>query len=169
MNISEIALVNGYNSFTLLIVERVRTISSIFFLSLFGLVNFHNAFPHVHHKHDLDGHKELIGETHHHHHDSDHHHHSDEEENDHEEKTLLDFLFKNHSHSKHTHQYIPTTVEHVKTVKQIVVKIFGSGDSCEFTAKEIDIGWHSYVLFNDVGSDVPFLYSKPLRGPPSLG
>lgn len=129
----------------------------------------HNAFPHVHHEHDLNGHKELIGETHDHHHDSDHHQHSSEEDNDHEEKTIFDFLFKNHTHTTHTHQYTPATVEHVKTVKQIVVKAFGTSDSWEFTAKETDVGLHRYVLFNDIGSDDPFLYAYPLRGPPSLG
>jgi len=136
-------------------------------IMLLGMM--HNAFPHVHHAHEFDGHTELIGESHHHHHDSDRHHHSNEEENDHEEKTFLNFLFKNHSHAKHTHQYITATVEHVKTVKQIVVKILGSNDSWEFSAKETDVGLHSYVLFNDVGLEDPNLNSNPLRGPPSLG
>lgn len=140
---------------------------SILVIILFGMM--HNTFPHVHHDHDLDGHKELIGESHHHHHDSDHHHHSDEEDDEHEEKTFLDFLFKNHSHANHTHQHITATVEHVKTIKQVVVKVFVRNASWKFSVKETDIGLHRYVLFNDIGSDDPFLCTNPLRGPPSLG
>jgi len=134
---------------------------------LFGMM--HNAFPHEHHEHELPDNAEFRGNTDHHHHDSDHHHHSDENETDHEQKTFFDFLFKNHSHTKHTHQYTPATVEHVKTIKQIEIKFFGSSDSWEFTAKETDVGLHRYVLFNNVGSDDPFLSSNLLRGPPSLG
>lgn len=136
-------------------------------IMLLGMM--HNAFPHVHHAHEFDGHTELIGESHHHHHDSDRHHHSNEEENDHEEKTFFDFLFKNHTHTTHTHLYTPATTEHVKTVKQIVVKDSEGIDSWEFTAQETDVGLHRYVLFNDIGSDDPFLYTNPLRGPPLLG
>lgn len=147
-------------------IEEIKAYS-ILIIMLFGMM--HNAFPHVHHAHEFDGHTELIGESRHHHHDSDHHHHSDEEEDDQEEKTLFDFLFKNHTHTKHTHQHITATVEHVKTVKQIVVKFFGSNDSWEFSSKETDVGLHSYVLFNDVGLEDPNLNSNPLRGPPSLG
>lgn len=140
---------------------------SILVILLIGMM--HNAFPHIHHEHDLVGHTELIGESHHHHHDSDNHHHTDEKEGDQEEKTLFDFLFKNHTHTKHTHQYTPATVEQVKTVKQVVIKVFGCNASWEFTAQETDIGLHCYVLFNDIGSDDPFLCTNPLRGPPSLG
>lgn len=136
-------------------------------IMLFAMM--HNAFPHVHHEHELVGNTELRGTSHHHHHDSDHHHHSDENKSDREQKTFLDFLFKNHSHTKHTHQYTPAAVEHAKTVKQIEVKVFGSRDVWEFTAKEIDVGLHRHVLFNDVRSDDPYLHANPLRGPPSLG
>ncbi|NHE56470.1 hypothetical protein [Cyclobacterium plantarum] len=135
-------------------------------IMLFGMM--HNAFPHVHHEHDLDEHTVLVGESHHHHH-SDHHPHSDEEENDDEEKAFFDFLFKNHSHTKHTHQHTPSPVEHVKTVKQVLAKFFGANDSWEFSAIETDIGLHSYVLFNDIGLEAPNLNSNSLRGPPSLG
>lgn len=134
---------------------------------LFGVM--HNAFPHVHHAHELDGHTEPIGELHHHHHDSDHHHNSDKEENDHEKKTFLEFLFNNHSHTKHTHPNILALVEHVKTVKQVFVNFFGGNDFWEFSGIEIDSGLHRYVLFNDVGLADPNLNSTPLRGPPSLG
>lgn len=140
---------------------------AILVIMLFGMV--HNAFPHVHHAHEFDGHTELIEKSHHHHHDSDHHHHSDEEENNHEVNNLLDFLFKNHSHTKHTHQYTLATDEHVKTVKQLVVKFFGRNDSWEFSEKETDIGLHKHVLFNEVGLKYLNLNSNPLRGPPSLG
>ncbi|WP_162340379.1 hypothetical protein [Cyclobacterium salsum] len=136
-------------------------------IMLFGMM--HNAFPHVHHAHELDGHTELIGESHHHHHDSDHHHHSDEEENDHEEKTFLEFLFNNHSHTKHTHQYTPAPVEHVKAAKQILVKFIGDNDSWGGSAKKADIELRRYVLFNEVGLEDPKLNSNPLRGPPYLG
>lgn len=136
-------------------------------IMLFAMM--HNAFPHVHHEHDLVGNNELKETSHHHHHDSDHHHHSDEDESDQEQKTFFDFLFKNHSHTKHTHQYTPATVEHVKTVKQVVVKVFGISDVWEFKAQKTDVGLHRYVLFNDIGSDDHYLHSNPLRGPPSLG
>ena len=136
------------------------------FIMLFAMM--HNAFPHVHHVHGLAGDVELRGGLHyHHHHDSNHHHHSDEDEKD--QKSLFDFLFKDHSHTKHTHQHIPATVEHVKSVKQLDVKILDNSDSWEFAANETDVGLHRYVLFNDIGSDDPCLCSNPLRGPPSLG
>jgi hypothetical protein len=150
-------------------VIEVRKIVAVFFLALFGLVNLHHAFPHVHHEHESIAGTELTAEVHHHHHDSDHHHHSDEEENDQDQKNLFDFLFKNHSHTKHTHQYTPAIVKHVKSVKQIEIKIFGSSDSWEFASKETDVGLHQYALFDNVGSDDSFLYSNPLRGPPALG
>ena len=129
----------------------------------------HNAFPHVHHEHEIGRNTELRGDSHHHHHDSDHHHHSDDDENDQVQKTFFDFLFNNHSHTTHAHQYTPATVEHVKSIKQIVVKVFGTTESWEFYIKENDVGLHRYVLFNDIGSNHPFLYSNPLRGPPSIG
>ena len=136
-------------------------------IMLLGMM--HNAFPHVHHEHKLAGDVELRGGSHHHHHDSNHHHHSDEDESDHDQKTFFDFLFKNHSHTKHTHQYTPATVEHVKSVKQLDVKVFSNGDIWEVAANKTDIGLHRYVLFNDVGSDDSYLCSNPLRGPPALG
>lgn len=136
-------------------------------IMLFAMM--HNAFPHVHHEHELAGEVEVRGEFHHHHHDSNHHHHSDEKENDHDQKTFFDFLFKNHSHTKHTHQYTPATVEHVKPVKQIEIKVFGSSDLWTFAIGKTDVGLHRYVLFKDFVPDGPHLYSSPHRGPPSLG
>lgn len=137
------------------------------FIMLFAMM--HNAFPHVHHEHRLVGDVELRGDSHHHHHhDSNDHHHSGEDENDHDQKTFFDFLFKDHSHTRHTHQYTPTTVEHVKPVKQLNVKVFNNSDSWEFAANETDVGLHRYMLFNDIGSDDPCLCSNPLRGPPSF-
>ena len=136
-------------------------------IMLLGMM--HNAFPHVHHVHEVSVDEELKGESHHHHHDSSHHHHPGEDDNDQENKNFLDFLFKNHSHTQHTHQYTSATVEHVKPVKQIEIKAFGSSDPWEFTANKAGIGLHRYVLFDDVGSDDPYSDSHPLRGPPALG
>lgn len=139
----------------------------VFVILLFGMV--HNALPHVHHEHDLDGHTVLVGESHHHHHDSDHPPHSDEEDNDHEQKNLLDFLFHKHSHTNHSHSNTLAPVEHGKTVKQVFVDLFGGNDSTEFSAIETDSGLHRYVLFNAIKLADPNFNSTSLRGPPSLG
>lgn len=142
----------------------LNQLKASFLLVIMLLSMMHNAYPHVHNEHT-----EQIADSHHHHHDSDHHHHSEDSESDDDQKTIFDFLFKNHSHSNHTHQYTLVTVEHVKKVKQLEIKFLGSIDLWQYAVPEIDIGLRRYVFFNDLGSKDAFLFSRPFRGPPSLG
>lgn len=137
-------------------------------LCIMLFVMMHNAFPHVHHAHQLAGELAWAGEFHHHHHDSGHHH-SEEDPHNPDQKTLFDFLFKDHSHTQHTHQYTPATVEQAKSVKRLDFKAFNSAATQRFAANEAAMGLHQYVLFKAVKPDDPYLDSHPLRGPPSLG
>ncbi|UII31459.1 hypothetical protein LVD17_24510 [Fulvivirga ulvae] len=142
--------------------KQHRQIIAFLFLIIISIFNAHDIFPHVHHQHidDVNDHT---------HHQTEHHHHSASSESDHDEESFLDLIFKNHSHNKHSHQYTPATIERVKTGKQIEIKALGNNDSYELTIKETDVGLHGCELFIDFGSDDPYLYSNPLRGPPALG
>ena len=135
-------------------------------LCIMLFVMTHNAFPHVHHAHQLA--EKVAWEGEFHHHDSDHHH-SGEHQNNHDQKSLFDFLFKDHSHTQHTHQYTPATVEHAKSAKRLDFKAFNSAATQGFAANEATMGLHQCVLFKGVKPDDPYLNSHPLRGPPSLG
>ena len=129
----------------------------------------HNAFPHVHHQSDMNDAVVVEGEFHHHNHQGHHHHHSDKEDEDHEQKDLLHFLFKNHTHSGHTHQYIAATVKQVKPVKQSTCNLFFISAQWNADLQCTGTGLHRYVLFKNPLPQHPRLLSTPHRGPPSLG
>lgn len=148
--------------------HSLRKIAAAFFLSLFGLYLLHNIFPHTHHDHELSQASELQAAAHHHH-DATHHHHSDKNDSDQDQSDFFDFLFNSHSHFKHPLQHSIAVVETLKAVKQVVIKDFYSNDPYLFTAKDTDVGWHRYVLFDDVDPDNPYLQTTSLRGPPVLG
>lgn len=145
----------------------LNQLKACFMLCIMLFVMMHNAFPHVHHAHRLAEELAWGGEFHHHHHDAGHHHHSGEHQNNHDQKSLFDFLFKDHLHTQHTHHY--AAVNHAKSTKRLDFKAFNSADNQEFAANEAAMGLHQYVLFKGVKPDDPYLDSHPLRGPPSLG
>lgn len=126
----------------------------------------HNAFPHVHHEHEHVGKIEVGNEIHHHDHDTDHHH-SDESEKD-NNRSFLGFLFNDHSHTKHTYQYSPFTVEHLKSMKQDV-KVFESSHSWVFEECKTDLGLQRNFLSKELIRNNPYLHTYRHRGPPSLG
>lgn len=147
-----------------------KQIKALSMLLIILIMMMHNAFPHVHHQHDGDD-AVVAGGQFHHHEDHHHgnHHHSDESDNDDEQSNLLDYLFNNHSHPKHTHQYTPTTVEHVKPVRQVVSSLFYLADTKMINFGSVEIALHRYVLFKSHVPNQPYLRSHPLRGPPNLG
>ncbi|MDN5215084.1 hypothetical protein QQ020_23585 [Fulvivirgaceae bacterium BMA12] len=145
-----------------------RQIKALSMLFIMLIVMVHNVFPHVHHQHDHVTTAVSEGEFHHHEHHGDHHH-PDEDDQDHEQKNLLDFLFKNHSHSKHTHQYTPATVKYVKSIKQLDVRVFVYSDDWKLDLVCVDTGLQRYVLFENPVSEHLYLRTYSHRGPPSLG
>lgn len=135
-------------------------------LCIIFVAMMHNVFPHAHHQHDVHDAAIALGDLHSH---GDHHHHSDESENDDEQGNFFDYLLQNHSHAKHTHQYTPAIVEGVKSVKQLVLKVFCACGSTTVDLNCIEFGINRYVLLRSHVPDQPCLLSLPLRGPPSLG
>lgn len=133
------------------------------------MLMMHNSFPHAHHQHDVSAVAVAEGEFHHgdHHHGD--HHHSDKPDRKDEQSNFLDYLLQNHTHAKHVHQYTPVTVERVKSVKQLVSKVFCACGTTTVDVKCIEFGINRYVLFHNHVPDQPYLLSHPLRGPPSLG
>ncbi|MEN7548758.1 hypothetical protein AAG747_12630 [Rapidithrix thailandica] len=129
----------------------------------------HEVLPHVHHQHDhiVEATESFRHDNHH----IDHHHHSDENNQEPEQDTFFDFLVKNHSHTKHTHQYTQATIKQLKSLKQLDYKVFGINDIWVWVlkARQTDEGLHRYVLFKNILPDNPYLYFHPHRGPPSLG
>ena len=143
-------------------------ILSIALLLLFATNLFHDVVPHVHHQHDVIS----STETHtrdHHHNGVEHHHHSDENDKEQNEYSFFDFLFTNHSHSKHVHQFAPKIVEHFKQVKQPDNKVFYKTTIPDISFWLLKNGDHRYVLYDKSKPDDPFAYSNNLRGPPILG
>lgn len=139
----------------------------ILFIMLLGMM--HNAFPHVHHQHDEGDAVVSGGGFHHHEHHGDHHHHPGMGDQDHEQNGFLDFLFENHSHSKHSHQYTPATLEQVKAVKQLGFGLYVNSVNWSLDVKHVDTGLHRYILFEDLAPKHSYLPPHPHRGPPSLG
>jgi hypothetical protein len=131
----------------------------------------HNAFPHVHHQHDVNSAAISEGEFHHHGPHAGHHHHSEEEEEnkDHNQKSFLEFLINNHSHSQHTHQYTSAIVKLVKSVKQLDSRVFVNNDNWNLKFLCVNFGLHRYVLFKNFVPEHLYLNSHPHRGPPILG
>ena len=140
-----------------------------FMLLIMLFVMMHNAFPHLHHQHDVDSERAAGPKGEFHHHGHDHDHHSDEDDNDHDRKSFFDFLLKNHPHTKHLHQYTPVVLRQVKSVKHLDSKVFVNVDHRISGLRCFDVGLHRFVLFENLVPEYPYLNNHPHRGPPSLG
>ena len=87
-----------------------KKIKAISMLLIMGLMMMHNAFPHTHHQCEFE--RCVLAVDFDHHHEQEHGLHHNNHSVDDEENSLLDFLFQNHSHSTHSHQYTPVPVEY---------------------------------------------------------
>lgn len=149
-------------------------IKAYIILHIMIIMMMHNAFPHVHHQHEESSAAISEGEFHHHDHHDSHHHHleegdNDNKENDNKQKSFLDYLFNNHLHTQHTHQYTSSIVEQVKPVKGIESKWFANSVNWNLNFSCFDLGIHRYVLSEDLKPEHHYLHSHPHRGPPALG
>lgn len=131
-------------------------------------VMLHNAYPHVHHQHDVNDTVVGSGEFHGHGHHGDHHH-SHEDDKDQEKSTFFDFLFKHHYHTQHSQQYPTANNEQIKSIKQLDLQVLGNSWIWGFNVNQIYEELHRYVLYESFVPHDPYLQAHPHRGPPSLG
>lgn len=144
-------------------------ILSIALLLLFVANSLHDVLPHIHHEHGSISSFELDKNDYYNHKEDLHHHNSNESGQEHQEYSFFDFLFANHSHTKHVHQDIPKIVEHSKRVKHFDNKELYNTTFVRPNFPPLKKELHRLLLTNLSVPDNPYLQSNLLRGPPSLG
>ena len=141
--------------------KGLRTILSIFFLTVFGIMSLHNVVPHVHHSHE----DEHLATHHHSHADHEHHHHYGESE----EKGLDDFLillFANHTHTVEALEF-DVELKQIQTLKKITqLDLNKATDIIDGVSFEDGYRYH---LFKPRICHNNYCLSNSLRAPPALG
>lgn len=153
--------------------SRGKKINAIFMLFVMLTMMTHNIFPHVHHKHISDIVALTLSDLHHDHQHQQHHNHGHEHKNDDEQgknetTNLLDFLFQGHSHSSHSHQYTPAPTFDLRGLNIRVSNDFQSAEIYQIDFGERSEKSKEYSDFLRSYPPTVYLFSNPLRGPPSL-
>lgn len=166
-------IVKSYLYFWSLMISTLKIKANILLaIMLFTLL--HDLVPHVHHQHNHQLDKQIEANAHahgdHHHHDHGDHHHPAEDDLQEKQQSLLDFLFNDHTHARHSHQEEPAIVERTKSPKPVEHSSIIPFYNLTSLIWEIPLdAKQEFDLVVDVGKKDPLLLHKPLRGPPYLG
>lgn len=140
--------------------KRLRTIASILFLTLFGIMNLHKVVPHIHHHED----EHVVA----HHHGHNHPHHDHDKEND-EDKGLDDILILLLTDHAHSFQAYESDTELRKTQslnEQIQFDVVEESEGINYSGLADS---HRYYLFKPRLDHSAKFSSRSLRAPPELG
>jgi len=147
-----------------------RTIATMLFLAIMGMLMFHNAIPHVHNQaHDHHAAHGVVSDSdrHHHHHHPSNEHQEEQSPNKENSNNLIQILLEIHVEGYHVNELIES-------------RLPGTSDlgNCSMHSKVLDSGFtfcrsakssRLYVEHNLRCKPKLYLENSALRAPPRLG